>query len=370
MRRLAALAAVLWLICCLPLYAAAETTSETVYTGPTLDPTQTTIVGPEQPPTLPGEPTAPSAEENTWWENLQALFGELRTLIGGLLSFLNPLQVAATVAGWLFAQFGRFLLSTQTVLAESSFAAFFGHAFITESLDFFMWVAGILMAFGFLAQLGRILERAAHDELTPAAEVVFPILRAYGMLLLCKPAVLWLNALFLDITDRLSNVSGHAAESMFEVIAAGWEMTVANWLLTLGMVIITAMMLLRLCKRLVTIYIQIAAGYFYCFDLMRGSNVLGEWGRDVLAGYITFGIQMVIYKAGLVLLATGLYNSGNVFSLADGNMLVGCVLLLGVGVVPMALRRWGYANQQGSGGFGRAVGQAVNVGMSIAHLAL
>ena len=50
---------------------------------------------------------------------------------------------------------------------------------------------------------------------------------------------------------------------MFEVIAAGWEMTVANWLLTLGMVIITAMMLLRLCKRLVTIYIQIAAGYFY-----------------------------------------------------------------------------------------------------------
>lgn len=80
-------------------------------------------------------------------------------------------------------------------------------------------------------------------------------------------------------------------------------------------------------KRFVTIYVQIAPGYFYCFDLMAGSHILGDWVREVL---------------------------------------VGIPLLVTTGALPRLLQKYGSAPVPGN--LGRYAGQAVNIGMSVARL--
>ena len=280
---MAVLAAVILLLLSAVLPAAAEPAAVT-------EETQTAETSPA------GDPTQLTPEEEALQENrsfFEKAGGLLQDILDTVRNVLNPANWFRTIANWMLLNASEPILRLQSYFAAGSFTRFFGHAFIRESLDFFGWVAGLLLTCGFVMQLCHIVERAAHGETTPVADIVLPILRGYGMLLFCRPVILYLNELFWSLTDALSDITG-------------------------------------------------------AFP----ADVLGEWARDVLAGYITFGFQLVLYRVGMILL--------------NDNLLVGIALLATTGAVPVILRRYGYANQTGS--IGRYAGQAVNIGMSVARL--
>ena len=310
-----------------------------------------------------------SVPENTITEeSTDTLFDSMQTLIH-ILS--DPGQILTSLLSRFLSFSTKSLQHAYDLWSGVAVSLFFGNGYIQESLSFFRWLAGILITCGLLSQLLRQAERAHHGEAADLRELLFSALRAYGLLLFCSPGILWLNSLFLRLVDILTQISDVTPQSLFSGLSATPEL-LGNLLLGAGLAVVTWLMVFRLVRRMVTLYIQICVGYFYTYDLMQGNRVLGEWGREVLAGFITYGFQMVFYEVGLVLLARGMGRVGYVFSVqailsGGSDLLVGLVLLFGVGTVPMALHRWGRANQS-TGGLGRAAGMAVNVGLSAARL--
>lgn len=96
------------------------------------------------------------------------------------------------------------ILELQQYFSAAAFTIFFSHEFIQETPRFFEWLAGILLTCWFVMQLFRIMERAAHGERTAPADIFFPALRAYGLLLFCRPAILYLNEVFWFMIDAIT----------------------------------------------------------------------------------------------------------------------------------------------------------------------
>lgn len=326
------------------------------------------------PPTESETTTAPKDEERS------GFFATVRQRLSELLDFMSSLTRLLDPGAWITAALTTFqntLNSTYLEIMDKCISLannlgsdlFFGNAFVKESLAFFQWFAAILLAAGFLVELLKSAERSAHGERISFAEGVFGLLKGYGMILFVYPVMMCLMDIFTIISNALCNIgisSPPFVETLQSTLSDASLVTLfVSGIVTLTICIVSVMMLVRIFRRFAIMYIQILTGYLYVYDLAKGNNVLGEWGRDVIAGFITFHLELTMYNVGLKLLAIGISETGSIFSFLNGNTFVGLTFLFSVGIAPLVLRRWGYANQS-SHRMGQMLMQGASTTASIA----
>ena len=305
------------------------------------------------------QPTQPEKTNTDIFDQVSKVLAAMNpanTFNAVLTLFLNwSFSQAVDLTGWIYNS-----------LTSTLNASFFDNAYIRETLSFFQWLAGILLTFGFVSALFRLLERSAHGESVNPTWMFFSAAQAYGMILFCKPIMFWLNEAFYDLANVLTNVSitVDVSQTMSHMQPGLQSQLVRSLIVTIIIVVVSCIVLFKALQRFVVIYIQIATGYFYVFDLMHGNNTLGEWGRDVISGFVTFGFQYCLYRVGMVLILQGATDSGALINFTNSNFVVGLCFLLGVGAVSASLRRWGYANQPS--GIKQAFGQAMSLAGGIA----
>ena len=291
-------------------------------------------------------------------------------LVSKVLALLNPTNtfnaVLTLLLNWVFSQAVDLTGWIYNSLTSTLNTAFFNNAYIKETQSFFQWLAGILLTFGFVCALFRLLERSAHGEPVNPSWMFFSAAQAYGMILFCKPVMFWLNEVFYELAEKLTYVSitVNVSKTMSHMQPGLQSQIVRSLIIVIIIVVVSCIVLFKALQRFVVIYIQTATGYFYVFDLMHGNNTLGEWGRDVISGFVTFGFQYCLYRIGMVLILQGADDRGDFINFTNSNFVVGLCFLLGVGAVSMSLRRWGYANQPS--GIKQALGQAVSFAGGIA----
>lgn len=309
----------------------------------------------------PDDDADADADSNTAWQDVADDVASIVDLLTNPLHFINVFQ------NFIIQKVIDFLSNVIPVITNNIHTTFFGNSFITALLGFFKWLAFILLTCGMVARIMRIQEAAHHGEPFHLGDILLDVIKSYGMILFCFPVIQFLNDLFMSSTDRIINLvaNGEPAVGIVDVIMARPPELFGNMLLGIGLEIVTIIMLFRSMKRACTIFLQIVLGYLYSYDMMKGSNMISEWIRDVLAGYLTFAFQLMFYRVGLLLMTQGLRVSANLF---QGSTLVGITLLVGVSVIPTALRKFGQPAPPGS--FARGFGQAVSLGMSVARFAL
>ena len=316
-----------------------------------------------------GDGTPPD-EERGWVEELLGI-GEkidvLQAAVNAIRSSVDPRYVFTLAIHRINEQNLKLLEKTIPAIGERICTVFLGSAFVGSMMRFFRWLALILLFCGSIVRLLRMLEAIRHGEAAGMGDLLFDLLKGYGLVLFCLPVVEWMNTLFGTCTAQVLDaaVSVETTGSLLGTLSASDGKIWGTSLLLFGLVVVTVIMLFRVMKRACTVFLQVVVGYLYAYDLVKGNDVLTEWCRDVLAGYITFAFQLLFYHAGLQLLTNGLRGSG---SLLGADTLVGITLLVGVSVIPAALRKFGQTPPPGS--FARGLGQAVNIGMGIARLAM
>ncbi len=242
---------------------------------------------------------------------------------------------------------------------------FFGHPFIGATLGFFEAVGGIMLLVGLLKSIILSAEQSMHGEAPALGAKLMSFLKAYAMLLFCRPVVMFFHMFIINIVSLIA--------SPFIPDFSDMEITMKDFNLLSGalssilfavvfavMSIATVLMIFHVFKQYITLYVQVLTGYLYVYDIASGNdNVIGEWGRDVVSGRLTFGLQLMCYQVGMYLCAGAF--SGNDYV----SYLVGGVLLVGVCTIPSALKKWG--NSVGGGGGGGIANLAYMASMMISR---
>lgn len=230
---------------------------------------------------------------------------------------------------------------------------FFNIEYINEFLDFFYFLAWIILSVGFIKGLVTGMERSYHGEASLLDDLIKNFMIASGVILFARYGVLWANEMTVRLINDLTNVT---LGSVWDA-AAGFSGGLINsasrvWVLIVLIIIIVVSFntLWTALKRCGVLLLQIVSGYFYAFDLASGnSGVLGEWVRDVASGCITFSLQMILYQIGMRYASDGLLRLFPSQGINNSSVIIGLAFLATAGSVSTIMRRWGYANQQGSG---------------------
>lgn len=338
-----------------------ETTSTT---KPTTKPTQPSAAPTTAPPTTtPTTEALADDDGKSLWDYL----GDIGSGIADLLTFLlNPMSLLDTLLTSLASTIGEWALEIVGVVGEFDPGIALEHEWVSAVLDFFGWLAGILLAIGFVTNLLQHLEKMRHGDgdMSGFKDGLFGLLQGLGLILLARPVVILLSEYTMWIGAVLCNtdaVQGYTPDiTLFSDIFEH----IGQLFLGAAFAIVSLVMLWRLFKRMMTMFLQIILAYFYAYDLGKGDRVLGEWGREVVAGSVSFALQVVAYRMGVMFVYKGFTNNADLSSIISiADCAVGMMLLVGCGLIPHYLnRKW--ANTQG-GGIGNLFGQAVNVGMTL-----
>ncbi len=369
----------------------AATPGGSVATAPTGSPGTTTPTDPTgtQPTTTPTTPPdettgtlAPgdvSGDGGGFFDDLFSLdlFGWLEDIFNGvtdiadiadnILKLLNPVPWVELIVGALFNLIVQGVLrvaeNMYNAVTTAATASFFSHEFVKETLSFFRWVAGLILAAGLLLSLAKQAERRMHGDGGGFQDLILSTLMGYGMLLFCEPVVLFLNDRTLKLAANLSNLSYKASWSLlWENSGSAFGADLLSVIVCIGILVVSIMMLWRALKRFGVLYIQIFMGYLYIFDVIRGNrNAIGEWGRDVLGGCLTYVFQVMLYRVGMSVIAMTI--GGGVTALLSAHGLVGLAFLVTAGGSGTIMKRWGYTNQVSGKGT-----QMASMAMSAARL--
>ena len=370
-KRIAAIAVILVIALTAVLPVSAATAAGT--TSPAGETTTTTV--PSTQPTKPVEAgttaaptTTPTTEDladddgKSLWDYL----GDIGSGIADMLTFLlNPLSLIDSLFTGLASLLGEWALEIVGVVGEFDPGIALEHEWVSAVLDFFAWLAGILLMFGFFTGLLQHLEKMHHGEGGKSGfrDSLFGLLQGLGLIVFARPVVALMSEYTMWVGAVLCNTSVQGYTPDITLFSDIFE-HIGQLFLGAAFAIVSLVMLWRLFKRMMTMFLQIILAYFYAYDLGKGDRVLGEWGREVVAGSVSFALQVVAYRMGVLFVYKGFTNNADLSSiLSIADCAVGMMLLVGCGLIPHYLnRKW--ANTQG-GGIGNLFGQAVNVGMTL-----
>ncbi len=296
-----------------------------------------------------------SDEDKSWWENILIPL----TTITGVLA--DPSSLLDAGLNFLLQKLVAVFDELIPTINNGVQSIFFQNNFIVMFLALFKWLAMILLTVGFIARLMRMLDATRHGESADFRDCLTDILKAYGLTLFCLPIMNFLNQLFAVVSNQV--VALIPQNPSFSITAAllGRANVTGNLLLVIVVLVIVLIMFFRVMKRVCVIFLQIVLGYLYAYDIAKGDNMIGEWAKDVLAGYLSYFFQMMFFRIGIALFSAGLSAGSSPYS---GDCLVGLALLIGVTAVPSALKKFG---QSSSSGVGRSFGQVVMMGASMAR---
>jgi len=316
------------------------------------------VTEPTTTPTEP-EPVEPAVSESF----LSSLLGDIPTLLGRLIAMLDPAELVKSFKPVLWGFVIDAVDTVYTLTLTIMTAGFFNNAYVVESLGFFRFLSFMILAASLVFSLFSMLEKEMHGDYSDRKAIAFNFIKAWGMLLLVQPVVMLTNDWIFRTSDMLSNVSltNSVSEAMSTLTAPARLATlgVYDMILLIVIAIVSVIVMLAALSRYAVLYIQILTGYLYVFDVGRGNtNAIGEWGKDVLAGCITFGMQFICYRIGMVMIANGI-----VFGDIPGTI-VGLAFMVGASTAGATLKKWGTAIQKQRG---QGMTQLVNVGMMAAR---
>ena len=227
---------------------------------------------------------------------------------------------------------------------------FFSHGFISATLNFFEAVGALMLLAGAVKTLIVAAEQHLHGESGGLGARMLNFIKAYAMLFLVMPVVLLSHSFVIRLSMRIAapfvpDFSDVEITMKDASLLDGAASSILFAIIFTIMLISSILILFHTLKQYVTLYVQVLTGYLYVYDVASGnSNAIGEWGRDVITGRITFGLQLICYQVGMYLCA-GAFSNEDYTSL-----LVGSALLIGVCTIPSALKKWGNAVGGGGGG--------------------
>lgn len=308
-----------------------------------------------------------SADLFGWLEDIFGGVSDISDLVEDLVKILNPKTWVDLIVGALMNLIVQGVLrvaeNMYNAVTTTATISFFSHDFVTETLSFFRWVAGLILAAGLLLSLAKQAEHRMHGDGGGFQDLILSTVMGYGLLLFCEPVVLFLNDRTIKLATQLSNISYKASWSLlWQNSGSAFGADLMSVIVCIGILVVSAMMLWRALKRFGVLYIQIFMGYLYIFDVIRGNrNAIGEWGRDVLGGCLTYVFQVMLYRVGMSLVAITI--GGGVTALLSASGLVGLAFLVIAGTSGTILKRWGYTNQVAGKGT-----QVASMAMSAARL--
>lgn len=255
---------------------------------------------------------------------------------------------------WFFSNVVNWLVDLFDVCIQLLQNSFFDHSFVSGLLRFFEVVGGLMLAVGFLKRLISEAEKQMHGEGGVFIDQFWDLIKAYALLLFCRPAVLSSHELMVYLADLITSNFYVAPGRLNGITLNAVTSSLFEILIVIVAIVCTIIMLLTILRQYVILLVQILTGYLYVFDVAAGnSNAIAEWGRDMIGARIAFSLQLVFYEFGITELATS-FTGG-------GQLVVAGVALLGASIVPTVLKRWGYANQNGGGALGRFASTAAMV---------
>lgn len=357
----------------LPVLCAGSTIVFAESTTPTEPSSDTEVTESAEDTTVTTDPTIPvTTQPDEYQTGVMDTLGNILGGITDLTSWLNPATLINNLltegCQWMLEQTLTTSVELFSLVSSVMTASFFTHSFITETMNFFKWLALWLTTFGFLKALFELIDKARHGEYAAWQDMIFSIMRTYGMILLCQPIVVLLQGTFALFPQYLSATPDDFSSASGIVLQLshlpGYSLIIL-FLLSIFIFVISILMVYKTFQRFIVMYAQIAAGYFHCYDIMSGQNVISEWARDVVAGFVTYAFQIILYQMGMTLIVASI-NTCQAINWTDGNLIVGLICLAGVGAVAFALRKFGYSKQQGSRAWlGQAVSLAGNAAMRL-----
>ena len=256
------------------------------------------------------------------------------------------------VQEWFFSGVVNWLVDLFDICLQMLDNTFFEHEFIIGLLRFFEVVGVVMLGIGFIRRLLVEVEQQRHGEGGNTFGLFVDIIVAYGMLLLSRHVVLASHEFLVYIADLIASNFNVAPNGLSVIMLNPTASSLLEVIVVVIAVVCTIVMILAILRQYIILLTQILTGYLTVFDVAAGNfGAIGEWGRDVFGARIAFALQLILYKFGIVEMANGFTGNG-------GHLVVAAAVLLGVSVIPSALRRWGYANQSGSGALGRFVSTA------------
>lgn len=271
-------------------------------------------------------------------------------------------QIMNLLMEWILSLVVNWITGLFSFVSSFVSASFFQNEFVDASLDLFYRVGVGVLTLGLIKAIIMQVEGASHGNGFDRS-CIFSFIKAYGLLIFCRPIIL----LMFEGTNTLANTMVSGIQVSVNFTVAGQILTVAP-MYTIGLIVTlvcTISVLLQILRQYMVIYIQVLTGYLYIYDVAAGNDqALGEWARDVLSGRITFALQYVCYIYGMSTISSAINN------LDVGQLLLSLIFLLGANTIPALLKRWGYTGSTAGGAFGRFMGTAANVGMTVARFAV
>lgn len=271
-------------------------------------------------------------------------------------------QIMNLLMEWILSLVVNWITGLFSFVSSFVSASFFQNEFVDASLDLFYRVGVGVLTLGLIKAIIMQVEGASHGNGFDRS-CIFSFIKAYGLLIFCRPIIL----LMFEGTNTLANTMVSGIQVSVNFTVAGQILTVAP-MYTIGLIVTlvcTISVLLQILRQYMVIYIQVLTGYLYIYDVAAGNDqALGEWARDVLSGRITFALQYVCYIYGMSTISSAINN------LDVGQLLLSLIFLLSANTIPALLKRWGYTGSTAGGAFGRFMGTAANVGMTVARFAV
>ena len=82
---------------------------------------------------------------------------------------------------------------------------FFNHSFVSGLLGFFEVVGAVVLVIGFVKAVITETERQLHGEGFALGQRALDFLKAFGLLLFCRPVVLGSHSFMLDLADLITS---------------------------------------------------------------------------------------------------------------------------------------------------------------------
>lgn len=306
------------------------------------------------------ESSQTSSEESNPAEELE----DEPSLLKKILILINPENwiplLLASLCRWLCSMTGHFI----NIITVTFGNDFFNTAYINEFLDFFYFLAWIILAVGFIKGIVTGLERSSHGEASLLDDMIKDFMKASGVVFFARYGVLWANQMTVKLINDLTQVTLGSIWNAGEGDKIGLADPGSLIWFTVMLIIITVVSVKTVWaafKRCGVLLLQIVTGYFYSFDLASGnSGVLGEWVRDIAAGCVTFSLQMILYQVGMRYISDGLLVLSGSEGLYNSSIVIGLTFLATAGSVSTIMRRWGYSSQPGSGRLAQTAGVALS----------
>lgn len=239
-----------------------------------------------------------------------------------------------------------FDLATQLLSFMNSDVAnkFFSDPFISTALSYFYWFGGIIFVFSVLTVVFNVSECKASGDFVNYPMICKDIGTGFILWQFSQPLVKWAFVLSVRVTYSVLSASALSIAIPHSSSLNLWnylQFSVIDMFMSIYTTCIIFAMFFQLMKRFGIFFIQVVLGYFYIADVVKGNQGgAGEWLRDIVAGTLTFFLQMLFFYGGMAIINV------NETQGIQGCW-VGLILLTTAPAVPMILKKFGYSTGSG-----------------------